>query len=351
MGNIKVESKKPSNTKKLLFFFLRIALAVGIICYLVFSLDKEQKAAFLEGIKNYNFWWYIPAALLYLIHLIYGAWRWNLLLKIQNIHLSFMEAFALTMKSFFLSLVIPGGTLGGDLAKIAFIAKRVESGTKIEGAFSIIIDRITGMIALFVTSITVCLFNMPLLIKISEGSKELAVGIYLLIAVSLFGLIAGIAVFFHRQFEKVKIFKFFIDLADKFSKGTVTRLFNALDVYKQNPKILILTTLGSVFFIHLIMPLLVFVLMQGINSGVHVKIGDCLSAIILGNTAGVVPLFPGGIGLRELIVKEIFAAGGVVEAIATFAALLYLSVILFFNLLGGIFMFIDFKSENNNKTS
>ena len=351
MDNIEVSEKKHFEIKKILFFILRIALAVGIIYYLLYSLDVKQKADFLSGIKNFNFWWYIPAGLLYLIHLVYGAWRWNLLLKIQKIHLSFMEAFALTMKSFFLSLVIPGGALGGDLAKIAFISKRVKAGTKVEGAFSIIIDRITGMIALFATSIIVCLCNMPLLIKIGEGSKEIAVGIFLLIAISIFGLVAGIAVFFHRQFEKVKLFKFFIDLADKYSKGTVKRLFNALDIYKQNPKILILTTLGSVFFIHLIMPLLVYVLMQGIGGDFHVKIVDCLSAIILGNTASVVPLFPGGIGLRELIVREIFAAGGVQEAIATFAALLYLSVILFFNLIGGIFMFINFKAENNNKDS
>ncbi|UDQ99004.1 lysylphosphatidylglycerol synthase transmembrane domain-containing protein [Lentisphaerota bacterium WC36G] len=328
--------------KKLLFFLFRIALAVGVIFYLIYSLKDDQKRAFLEGIKNYNLWWYLPAALLYLIHLIYGAWRWNLLLKIQNIKLSFFEAFALTMKSFFLSLVIPGGALGGDLAKIAFIAKRVDAGTKVEGAFSIIIDRITGMIALFATSIIVCLFNIDLLTQIIENNKNLALGVFLLIFISIFGLIAGIAVFFHRQFEKVKLFKFFIDLADKYSKGTVKRLFNALDLYKEQPKIIILTTIGSVFFIHLIMPLLVFCLMQGIAGVVNINIGECLSAIILGNTAGVVPLFPGGIGLRELIVTEIFSAGDVAKNVATLTALLYLSVILLFNLMGGIFMIIDF---------
>ena len=346
MDITKREKKKHSSLKKIIFFLLRIGLAVGIIYYLIFNLDKMQKQDFLNGIKNYNFWWYIPASLLYLVHLVYGAWRWNLLLKIQNIHISFMEAFALTMKSFFLSLVIPGGALGGDLAKIAFIAKRVDTDAKVEGAFSIIIDRITGMIALFSTSIIICLCNIPLLVAISKGNREIALAVYLLIGVSVFGLIAGLSVFFHRQFEKIKLFKFFIDLADKYSKGTVKRLFNALDIYKQNPKILILTTLGSVFFIHLIMPLLVFVLMQGIDGGVLIGAGKWLSAIILGNTAGVIPLFPGGIGAREFIITVVFKAGGIAESIATFVALLYLSVILSFNLLGGIFMFISFKNAD-----
>ena len=340
MDIIKTAKKKNSSLKKIIFFILRITLAAGIITYLI----SAHKYKIIEGLKDYHLVWFIPAGLLYLVHLVYGAWRWNLLLKIQNIHISFMEAFALTMKSFFLSLVIPGGALGGDLAKIAFIAKRVDADVKVEGAFSIIIDRITGMIALFSTSIVVCLCNIPLLVAISNGNNKVALAVYMLIAASILGLIAGVSVFFHRQFEKIKLFKFFIDLADKYSKGTVKRLFNALDIYKQNPKILILTTLGSVFFIHLIMPLLVFVLMQGIDGGVIVGAGEWLSAIILGNTAGVIPLFPGGIGAREFIITVIFKAGGVTQSIATLTALLYLIVILTFNLLGGIFMFINFKN-------
>jgi len=133
---------KPRNKIVQIFtFVIKILFAIGVISWLI----SRNYDAFSKAMENFNFFWMIPAVMLYLLHLAVGAWRWNILLRVQKIKISFYEAFSLTMQAFFYSLVIPGGALGGDLAKVALIASRSPSGKKFEGSFTVLMDRFVGM--------------------------------------------------------------------------------------------------------------------------------------------------------------------------------------------------------------
>ena len=328
--------------KKVFFFVLRFMIAGGIIFWLI----KNSKDDVLRELKDYNFFWLIPAAVMYLGHLVFSAWRWRELLKIQNINLSLFEAFSLTMKSFFLSLVIPGGAFGGDLAKIAFVSARAPEGQKVEGAFSILVDRITGMIALFGTTLIFCFICLPLLFSLHEKKPSDGIFILILLIVCLVGLCAGVGVFFHRIFEKIGLFKKIIDFVDKKTHGTVKRIFNALDLYRSSYKSLLLMTFYSMLMIHLLLSLVMFLVILGLEGNVNVSILYVITGILLGNVAGVIPLTPAGLGFRDYIIKLIFAAGGMAHGAELAPVLIYSSLIVCFNVLGGIFFVFKFERKD-----
>ena len=66
-----------------------------------------------------------------------------------------------------------------------------------------------------------------------------------------------------------------------------------------------------------------------------------VTAVLLGNLAGLLPLFPGGIGARDLTVISILVAGGLAAGEAKTAQLLYTALLIAFNIFGGVFFLID----------
>jgi len=117
---------KPTKTvsqrlRSIAFFLLRIAIASGIIAWLVSKNDEKL----LDALKSINPIWLLPAILLYFSHMLAGAWRWYLLLRVQDICISFRETLSLMMQGFFFSLVIPGGALGGDFIKASLVSKNI----------------------------------------------------------------------------------------------------------------------------------------------------------------------------------------------------------------------------------
>ena len=133
------------NTKSLLFFLLKVGLAVFIVWLLIRRDPREM----LECLRTLDYRWLIPAMIFYGSHMVTCSWRWRRLARMLHVELSFAEALSLTVQGYFFSLVIPGGALGGDVVKMGVISKRSASGSKMEGAFTVLMDRIVGMISLF----------------------------------------------------------------------------------------------------------------------------------------------------------------------------------------------------------
>ena len=95
--------------KKFFWFFVKLAIAGGIVAYLAFKNPTE----IIDGFRSFNYIWLVPALLFYLLHMLVCAWRWHRLTRILGVRLSGFEALSLTMQGYFFSLVIPGGAIGG----------------------------------------------------------------------------------------------------------------------------------------------------------------------------------------------------------------------------------------------
>ncbi|MFA6567293.1 MAG: lysylphosphatidylglycerol synthase transmembrane domain-containing protein [Victivallales bacterium] len=325
-----------SKFKKIFWFVLRIVLAAGIIGWLVYK--NYDKLA--EAVLKINPLWLIPAVLLYALHIVAGAWRWQILLNIQKIHLSFLESLSLTLQALFFSLVIPGGAVGGDLAKAGFIAARTQKGERLKGVFTILIDRVIGMIALFALAGVVGIMSLKFLRSLS-GIMELV--IYALIFGCIMGLASAAALFFHRNLEKTSLFSWLISHGDRMSKGALHNLMNAMDNFRAEYRILLFCFAISILLIHLNIALVVYLIGHGTGAE-NLTFQLSILTSSLGNTVGALPITPSGVGTRDFVFKELLSAGGITGQ-SLLIPLIYTSIFLCFNLFGGL-IFIFSKKKN-----
>ena len=331
--------KLSPKTKKTLGFLFKILLAAGIIAFLLRD-PKEIFACF----RHFDFRYLAPAMLCYGAHIMVCAWRWRSLAKILGVRLSPFEAVSLTFQGNLFSLVIPGGAIGGDVVKMGAVTSRSASGSKAEGAFTVLMDRIVGMIALFTLELAILIPAVPLLMKVSvpemtldAGTKKVGIALLALLAVA--GLGASCVIFFHRIIEKLPGMGTLMGKADKLTRGMVSRLTAATDIYSKSWRKLTLLVIASVFFVHLMTVAPMCFLLMGL--GVECRIFHVIVAVTIGNIIGLIPLFPGGLGGRDVAAITLLAAAGVAAPDAKTAQLIYSAIILFFSLLGTIFLVCD----------
>jgi len=325
--------------KKYLGFVLKLLIAAGIVAFLL--RDPKKIIACFRG---FDLRYLAPAMLFYVSHVFVCAWRWRELAGLLGVKLKPLEAVSLTFQGNLFSLVIPGGAIGGDVVKMGAVTRRSSSGSKAEGAFTVLMDRIVGMIALFTLELALLVPAVPLLMKLElpdvtldDRAKKLLIVMLATLAVT--GLAASCVIFFHRIVEKLPLLGKLMHKADVITKGMVSRLTAATDTYSASWRKLILLTVASIFFVHLMTVVPMFFLLSGL--GVQYSFFDVIVAVTIGNIIGLIPLFPGGVGGRDVAAIMLLVAAGVANDKATTAQLIYTAIILFFSLTGAIFMVCD----------
>jgi len=169
-----MSEKSRDQLSRALTMLLKIAIAAAVLIWLYSQKGEELK----RGFGSYDYRYLLPALIPSLISAFAGSERWRALTGIINIPLKRLEAFSLTMQGIFFSLVIPGGSIGGDVVKMAAMSKHVKCGSRTEGIFSIMIDRIVGMFALFLPVLVLLFFNYRTFASLQlPGSQESFAGL------------------------------------------------------------------------------------------------------------------------------------------------------------------------------
>ena len=328
---------------KFLKAVLRISLAAAIIGSLVW-LRKDQLR---DCLQEFNCSWGIPALICVLFHTMVCSWRWRRLAQLQGFSLSELEAYSLTMQGYFFSLVIPGGAIGGDVAKMGLLARRSQPGSRAEGIFTVFMDRVIGMIALFALCIilvwTFAVNRRMLQIgRIELDSAGICLGAAVISAICLAGIICGIAIFFHRALRKIPGVDPLLNWIDRRCGNLASRMTAMADQYAKYPAELIKLTLASIAGVHImcILPTLFMLAGAGVELSSSIVL-LILTAVCLGNIAGLIPITPGGIGMRDLTVITLLHAGGITSGTGETAQLLTTGITIFINLLGGLFLIFD----------
>ncbi len=334
------EKKGSTILISILKLLVKLCLAGSIVWYLL--LRNPEKL--LNCFAGFSLWFLPPAMLLYGLHMVYCAWRWRELAGLVGIKLSFVEALSVTMQGYFFSLVIPGGAIGGDVVKMGLISSRSQTGMKTEGAFTVLMDRIVGMIALFVLTLVILVPAWPILMQVSIPDLPLSAGTKSIIIIALAaGCFAGIGismvVFFHRFLQTFRLFAFFIDLGNRLSHNMLERMMICADQYRNKWKKIVKLVIGSILWVHIMTALPFFFLLAGLGTGFSWF--AVIAAVTIGNIIGLLPVFPAGVGGRDVAVVTILAAGNVIPEEAKAAMLIYTAILLFFNLLGGVFFVFD----------
>ncbi|MDD5599968.1 MAG: lysylphosphatidylglycerol synthase transmembrane domain-containing protein [Victivallaceae bacterium] len=337
--------KKTKKIRALLSFLLKTGLAVGIIWWLI----HKHYDSFVTNLVNINYFWLLPASLAYVSHMFVCAWRWYKLALVLNMDISFMDAVALTMKGYFFSLVIPGGAIGGDVAKMGFLSRQTAQGAKAEGAFSILMDRMTGMAGMFSLALVMIVLSFPVLMKVQLEIIRLndtvrILGILGLSAVCLAGLGAMTCLFFHRFLERIKPIGWLMHTGDRYGHGIVSRFTKVLDTYRNSLRLVIRMCLISVVFVHLNVVLVFYFIMKSLGmNGMNPL--DVTTAVTVGNVAGMLPS-NSGLGLRDVTINVILDAAGIPNGATV--PIVFSAILISFNLLAGLFFIFDFGKKNKD---
>jgi len=186
-------SSMASEKKKRLLLAFKILVAAGVIGLLVGSgqLDLGRVAsAFRDGPR-----WVIMATLCLLFGICVTALRWHLLLKAQELHITYWNALRLTFIGIFFNTFMPGGT-GGDIAKAYYVW---DSGSKRAAAVTtVFLDRVIGLYAMLGLASVMAIFQAKILWEIPAAKPVLIC----VPAGFLFGTIA-IAVAFAPQVRRL----------------------------------------------------------------------------------------------------------------------------------------------------
>ena len=130
--------------KKTLLTVGKFAIPVAIVVFLIYQITPEQWDHLKNHPKNY---WFLSAALLVAIPaFVLSFIRWGILVRCHGIDFSTLEACKLGSICFLLNFV-SAGSVGGDLFKAIFLARRTP-GKRVEAVASVFVDRGVGMYGL-----------------------------------------------------------------------------------------------------------------------------------------------------------------------------------------------------------
>jgi hypothetical protein len=165
---------------------LPIKIAASLLL-LAFVLLRVDAAALVATIREGD-----PYLLLFATALAFASWflnayKWQMLLSEPGAHLRYIELARLTFVGIFYNLLVPG-QVGGEVMKGVALARMGVS--KMAAAVSVIADRVTGLLALFVLGIA----GAALSPAVTGGHPELVpwlVGLALAFAVATVVLVTG----------------------------------------------------------------------------------------------------------------------------------------------------------------
>jgi len=149
--------------RRRLGLIFRALVSVLLIAFLIRKIDW---AKLWDILRTVDVGWLVVGAICFLPVLLIVSWRWRLLLAVHRVRMSFWRIFELSMIGQFFSAFLLG-TTGGDVIKIFYVARAVPN-QKAAVSFTVIVDRIIGMVALLLFGVTLSLTQLPLLLSTSE---------------------------------------------------------------------------------------------------------------------------------------------------------------------------------------
>ncbi len=169
--------------KKAAITSLQIAVTLGIL-YFVFR-DPVKRGQMAEALVHANSLWLFLGIVAYgLVEIVAGI-RWQVLLRVQGIALTWKRICALVMIGLFFNFLIPGGT-GGDVVKLFYLLKET-AGQRTAALLSVLVDRLIGLIALIVLAAFFTTARWRWLMSTAETSQYVWL-VFIVLGASILGL-------------------------------------------------------------------------------------------------------------------------------------------------------------------
>ena len=293
-------------------------IAKGCISFflIIYILQKIDIVELLLTIKSANIYLLTIAFLSNGINVMLRTYKWKIILIVQEIYVPFKILLTFSFTSAFFSIFLPTA-YGGDIIRAYDVSKF--SNKKLESLASIIVDRGSGALALFLIA-TVALFF---------GYNLIDIRIVLLTIGLLSLIIISIIIIFNKK--KIKIITKIITFVDH--KDILKNMHGAFHIYRYHRRksieILALSLLAQVIAI-LYYPLIAY------SFGLDVPIVYFLIVIPIILVILMLPISIGGIGVREGAFLFFFKKVGVLPHEAVSIAIVAFGLYMIWGLIGGV---------------
>ncbi len=135
----------PSHRRRWLIGTVKMAIAFGLLA-LVIVLNREQIREVLS--RRLDARALAIGCVLYLCGMLLAFVRWAFFVKALEVPFRVRDGLRLGMIANLFNFVIPGGPVGGDVVRAAFLC-REQASWKTRAIASVVLDRLVGLLALF----------------------------------------------------------------------------------------------------------------------------------------------------------------------------------------------------------
>lgn len=306
--------------KKIINTTLRILISAGLIAYLIISQFKDFRtiASTLKDIS-------ILLILLSAATHIYGIWitafRWQTLLKTQNIKLSILSLSSSTLIGQFFNNFLPT-SIGGDFYRAYDVAKK--TGFPMSSSVSVlVVERLSGIIASAVFAVAALFLGFT---KIGGKSVIIPILIFLALSIIIFFLILNPNILgLHKIAKKIK---FLAKLLEKLRNVYTT--FLTFKKYKWVMVKLIFYSLTLQFAV------IVNYWLASRALGINLDLTAFIFIVPVVSILSMLPISLGGIGVREGSLVFMMVSLGAQNAKAAMCSLLLFAMLLIMGVIGGM---------------
>lgn len=317
----------------------KFGLPLAILTLLLWAVPAEKWHALQQSPKDYRL---LTAALLVAVAAMCLSFiRWRVLVRSLDIPLTMTEAFRLGSIGFLLSFV-SAGSVGGDLFKGAFLARR-RPGRRTVALASVIVDRacgLYGLVMLACVALLACGAD-PVSTSIAAGQAgnqtdtfspaDLRYGIFGLFAIGTVSI--AVLVFGGKWVDRcLRLIEHWPIVG-----SVVMRLIPALRIFHQRPASLLLAifiTLGVQGGLATSMYLISLALFSDAPT-----LTQHFVIVPVGMLVSAVPLTPAGVGLLEVAIEAMYrwALPATSKASGTLVALVFEAVKIAMAVIGTLF--------------
>ncbi|MCA9971132.1 MAG: flippase-like domain-containing protein, partial [Anaerolineales bacterium] len=279
---------------KTLLAILRVALGAGLLIYVLSVTGGWQT---LRQLRQHG-WVLVGLLALPLFGAAVEAVRLRLLARAHHIPLSLGRGYRLVAVGALFNFAIPGGT-GGDVMKLYYLAT-ANRRQVVEAATIVFVDRLVALFSMLWLMLALALLNWPLLQ--AYALIRLLVGVVVL---GIAGLALVAAVSFSARWRRSRLYRWI--MARLPLRAHVERLFDALIAYRDHKRALAAAAAWSLVG-HLALSTMFLAVGRALIPAAPPQIIPFLA--LLGVLVNIIPITPGGLGVGEAALEQLFALVG-----------------------------------------
>jgi glycosyltransferase 2 family protein len=308
------------NFKEYLFNFLKVAIGAGLLIFLFTRLEDPQ--LLWQKTLNANRTMLLAAFFTHTLAVALSALKWGWLLRAQNVRVTTPRLLGYQWMAIFFDNFFPA-QVGGDILRGYSLAQ--ETHRRADAAASVIIDRFTGLTAFMVAAAvasTALLVWGGLPSPVNPGDR-IIIDLRLIslgsISVSL-ALFTAMGLMFSRRLKRwTENLISRLPLGDKVLP-IWQKLAEAINAYRHSYSALLVAGATSLLIV-VITSLTIWLLANAISPGSITFLDVLVINPILAFLA-VIPLSPGGLGVRQFFFAALFVTVGSSWDLGLFVGLL-----------------------------